>query len=94
MNLETKPYEILGHFLQIADAAAEDTFLGPEYIYRRLVAVRDEYEEFELVRKARTIPCDECEAEIPYTQIIECSHCDARVCSKCLVEHAKGHSQC
>jgi hypothetical protein len=40
-----------------------------------------------------TIPCDACDREVPYAEIIECSHCDARVCPKCLVEHAKGHAE-
>jgi hypothetical protein len=39
-----------------------------------------------------TILCDDCQTEFPAEEVIECSYCDARVCSTCLVEHAKGHS--
>jgi hypothetical protein len=54
-------------------------------------AARDEYDA--IGRDDDTLPCDSCDREVPYTEIIECSHCDARVCSKCLVEHAKGHHE-
>lgn len=54
-------------------------------------AAREEYDA--IGRDDDTLPCDACEYEFPYNQIIECSRCGDRVCSNCLIEHAKGHSQ-
>jgi hypothetical protein len=41
----------------------------------------------------RLIFCDDCQTDFPAEEVIECGHCGDTVCSGCLIEHAKGHSQ-